>query len=331
LGLLAGCLRLAPGGRWLRAIGTMRQETAVSPEFEIINYQKFRLNVVANARLERLHDGMRWPEGPVYFADGGYLLWSDIPNNRIMRWVEDGGVAVYRSPAGHANGNTRDRQGRLITCESGGRRLVRTEYDGSITVLAEQFEGKRLNSPNDVVVKSDNSIWFTDPDYGILSDYTGDKAVSELGANHVFRLDPQTGVLRSATAEMRKPNGLAFSPDERILYVADSAISHDPAGPHHIMAWDVREGRHLENPRVFAVVSPGAPDGFRVDTEGNVWTSAADAVHCLAPDGELIGKIHFPEVVTNLTFGGPKRNRLFVTCASSLYSVFVGQRGAQWP
>jgi gluconolactonase len=303
----------------------------VSPEFEIIDYKRFRPNLVANARIERIHTGMLWPEGPVYFADGDYLLWSDIPNNRIMRWVEGSGTSVYRSPSGNANGNTRDRQGRLITCESGGRRVTRTEIDGSITVLADRFEGKRLNSPNDVVVKSDDTIWFTDPDYGILSDYTGDKAESEIGANHVFRLDPATGVLHSLTAAMAKPNGLAFSPDERILYVADTSISHDQRGHHHILAWEVIDGQRLGQSRVFAVVSPGVSDGFRIDIDGNIWTSAGDGVHCYAPDGALIGKIHLPETCTNLTFGGRKGNRLFMTCASSVYAVHVGQRGAQKP
>ncbi|MFC7398353.1 SMP-30/gluconolactonase/LRE family protein [Chelatococcus sp. GCM10030263] len=303
----------------------------MSPEYEIINYKRFRPSIVANARLELLHTGMRWAEGPVYFADGDYLLWSDIPNNRILRWVEGGGVTTYRYPSNNANGNTRDRQGRLITCESGGRRLTRTEYDGSVTVLADNFQGKRLNSPNDVVVRSDDTIWFTDPDYGILSDYTGDKAESELGANHVFRFDPRSGTLDTATAEMVKPNGLAFSPDESILYVADTSISHDPAGAHHIMAWQVVDGRRLVEPRVFATIEPGVSDGFRVDTAGNIWTSAGDGVHCYAPDGELIGKIQCPEVVTNLTFGGPKHNRLFLTCATSLYAIYVGERGAQRP
>lgn len=303
----------------------------MSPEFEIIDYARFRNCVVANARVEQIHTGMRWPEGPVYFMDGDYLLWSDIPNNRIMRWVEGGGVSVYRSPANNANGNTRDRQGRLVTCESGARRVTRTEHDGSITVLADRFEGKRLNSPNDVVVKSDDTVWFTDPDYGILSDYTGNKADSELGVNNVFRLDPRDGSLTVATGSLMKPNGLAFSPDESILYIADTGVSHDPAGPHHITAWTVVDGHRLAEPRVFATIDPGVSDGFRVDTVGNVWTSAGDGVHCYAPDGALIGKIHLPEVATNLTFGGAKRNRLFITCASSVYAVFVGQSGAQFP
>jgi len=303
----------------------------MTPEFEIINFKRFRLNVVANARIETLYTGLRWGEGPVYFADGDFLLFTDIPNNRILRWVEGAPVTTYRFPSNNANGNTRDRQGRLVTCESGGRRVSRTEYDGSITVLVDNFEGKRLNSPNDIVVKSDDTVWFTDPDYGILSDFTGNKADGEIGKNNVFRFDAKADRLTVAVGDLDKPNGLAFSPDEKILYIADTGISHRPDGPHHILAFDVVDGWRLANRRVFAEVSPGVADGFRVDTEGNIWTSAADGVHCYASDGELIGKIHLPEVATNLTFGGPKRNRLFVTAASSLYAVFVGQSGAQRP
>lgn len=300
----------------------------MSPDFEIINYKRFRPSLVSAARIELLHQGMRWAEGPVYFADGDFLLFSDIPNNRILRWVEGAGVTVYRHPSGFSNGNTRDRQGRLVTCESGTRRLTRTEYDGTVTVLADSFEGKRLNSPNDVVVRSDDTIWFTDPPYGILSDYTGDKSESEIGTNYVFCFTPSTGKLSVATGEMVKPNGLAFSPDEKVLYIADTGASHDQDGPHHIVAWDVA-GKRLANPRVFATISPGVPDGFRVDTAGQIWTSAGDGVHCYTPDGELIGKLRFPEVVSNVTFGGRKRSRLFVTTATCLYSVFVGQSGAQ--
>jgi gluconolactonase len=302
----------------------------MSPDFEIINYKRFRPSLVAASRIELLHSGMRWAEGPVYFSDGDYLLFSDIPSNRILRWVEGGGVTTYRYPSNFSNGNTRDRQGRLVTCESGSRRITRTEYDGTITTLVDSYEGKRLNSPNDLVVRSDDTIWFTDPPYGILSNYTGEKTDSELDANNVFCFDVKTGELNIATGKMVKPNGLAFSPDEKILYVADTGISHRQDGPHHIMAWDVA-GKKLKNPRVFADINPGVSDGFRVDTEGQVWTSAGDGIHCYASDGELIGKIHFPEVVSNLTFGGFKRSRLFVTTASCLYSVFIGQSGAQLP
>lgn len=302
----------------------------MSPDFEIINYARFRPSLVAAARIELLHSGMRWAEGPVYFSDGDYLLFSDIPNNVILRWVEGAGVSTYRYPSNFSNGNTRDRQGRLVTCESGSRRMTRTEYDGTITTLVDRFEGKRLNSPNDVVVRSDDTIWFTDPPYGILSNYTGERAQSELGVNPVFCFDPALNELSIATEKMVKPNGLAFSPDEKILYIADTGMSHQKDGPHHIMAWDVL-GKTLANPRVFADISPGLSDGFRVDTEGQVWTSAGDGVHCYASDGELIGKIHFPEVVSNLTFGGRMRSRMFVTTATRLYSVFVGPSGAQLP
>jgi gluconolactonase len=205
--------------------------------------------------------------------------------------------------------------------------VTRTEYDGRITVLAERYEGKRLNSPNDIVVSSDDAIWFTDPDYGILSDYTGNKAPSEIGRRCVFRIDPKSGGLAIATDELGKPNGLAFSPDEKILYVADSSVTHDQQGAHEIVAFDVSAEGKLSSRRTFAVIDSGVPDGFRVDVDGNIWTSAADGVHCIAPDGELIGKILAPETVTNVAFGGPKRNRLFITAATSLYSIYVGTRG----
>jgi gluconolactonase len=287
--------------------------------------------MIGHAKLEVLHTGMRWGEGPVWFADLELLLFSDVPNNRILRWVDGQPVTVFRAPSNYANGNTRDRQGRLMTCESGGRRVARTEPDGSVTVVVDRFEGKRLNSPNDIVVKSDDTIWFTDPDYGILTDYTGEKAESEIGRCNAYRLDPRSGQLRIATSDLVKPNGIAFSPDEKILYIADSGASHDPEGPHQIVAFNVADDGTLRKPRVFAVINPGIPDGFRIDVDGNVWTSAADGVHCIAPDGELIGKVLIPETVSNLTFGGPKRNRLFITAGGSLYSLFVGQRGAQRP
>lgn len=296
-------------------------------EVSILNYARFRPYVVANAPLQRLHTGMLWAEGPVYFADLGVLLLSDIPNEQILRIVPGQAPTVFRQPSGNANGNTRDRQGRLLTCESGNRRVTRTELDGSQIVLADSFEGKRLNSPNDIVVRSDDTIWFTDPDYGILSDYTGNKAKSEIGKRCVFRLDPSDGSLRVATDSLDKPNGLAFSPDERILYIADSGATHTPGGPHEIVAFDVADDGTLSHRRTFAVLEPGVPDGFRVDIDGNVWTSVADGVLCITPDGETIGKIAIHETVTNLTFGGPKRNRLFITAGGSLYAIYVGTRG----
>ena len=299
-------------------------------ETEIID-ERFRFMTLGNAWLEKLHGGMLWAEGPVYFADGDYLLWSDIPNNRLMQWSEGLGVRVFRHPANNSNGNTRDRQGRLVTCEHGARRVTRTESDGTITVLADRYRGKRLNSPNDVVVKSDGSIWFTDPPYGILSDYEGGKTASELGACYVFRLDPASGDLAIVADDFVKPNGIAFSPDESILYVADTGASHDPKGPHHIRAFTVRDGARLSEGRVFAEINPGLADGFRLDSDGNLWTSAGDGVHCFSPSGELLGKIKVPEVVSDVTFGGPKRNRLFITATTSLYAIYVAQAGAQRP
>jgi gluconolactonase len=299
-------------------------------DFEVID-ARFRMLVQPNAWVQKLHGGMLWAEGPVYFADGNYLLWSDIPNNRIMQYVEGLGVRIWREDSNNSNGNTRDRSGRLVTCEHGARRVTRTESDGSITVLASHYQGKRLNSPNDVVVKSDGTVWFTDPPYGIISDYEGHKAESELGACYVFRLDPQSGELSIVTDELDKPNGIAFSPDEKTLYVSDTALSHDPTGAHHIRAYDVQDGKRLSNGRLFADVSPGIADGFRLDTDGNIWTSAGDGVHCFSPHGELLGKIHVPEGVANVTFGGPKRNRLFITATTSLYAVYTAQVGMQQP
>jgi gluconolactonase len=299
-------------------------------DFRIIDPRMER-HVIATALVERIATGMRWAEGPVYFGDGGYLLWSDIPNNRMMRWLESGHVEVHRSPSNFSNGNTRDREGRLVTCEHGERRVTRTEHDGRVTVLVDRFQRKRLNSPNDVVVKSDGSIWFTDPTYGILSDYEGHKAESEIGACHVYRIDPASAEVTCVADGFDKPNGLAFSPDERLLYISDTGRSHDPNGPHHIRVFEVGDGGRLRGGRVFAEIDPGVADGFRVDLDGNVWTSAGDGVHCFSPEGELLGEILIPEVVSNLTFGGQKKNRLFITATTSVYSVFVNQRGAQTP
>ncbi|MDX3924671.1 MAG: SMP-30/gluconolactonase/LRE family protein [Shinella sp.] len=302
-----------------------------NPSLYEIHDERFRHLTVASAGLDELYSGCRWAEGPVWFADANCLLWSDIPNQRILRFVPDGGVSVFRSPSNFTNGNTRDRQGRLVSCEHGGRRVVRTEIDGSITILADSYKGKRLNSPNDVIVHSDGSIWFTDPTYGILSDYEGYKAEPEQATRNVYRLDPQSGGLEAVVDDFRQPNGLAFSPDETKLYVADSASSHDPKAPRHIRVFDVADGRHLANGRVFCDIDNGLPDGFRVDTAGNVWTSAGDGVHCFSPEGVLLGKIRVPQTVANLAFGGPRRNRLFITATKSLYAVYVTATGAQVP
>ena len=292
--------------------------------------KRFKSLMIGIAHLDKLADGCIWAEGPVWFADGGYLLWSDIPNNRMLRWTPETGVSTFRAESNNSNGNTRDRQGRLITCEHLTRRVTRTEPDGSITVIADKHKGKRLNSPNDVIVKSDDSIWFSDPSYGIMTEFEGSRSEQEQGGCYVYRVDPKTGEVATVVEDFVKPNGLAFSPDEKILYVADSAASHDPNAPHHIRAFDVVDGKKLTNSRVFCDIKVGIPDGFRVDVNGNVWTSA-DGVECYAPDGTLLGRIKVPEVVANVTFGGKRRNRLFITATTSLYAVYVNTTGVQRP
>lgn len=296
-------------------------------DYDIV-HPSFRDLLCGNCKVEKLYTGTRWAEGPCYFSDGQFLLWSDIPNDRLLRWTEGLGVEVFRQPSHCANGHTRDRQGRLVSCEHFTRRVTRTEWDGSITVLADHYQGKRLNSPNDVVVKSDGSIWFSDPPYGIASDYEGQKAASELPANYVFRIDPDSLKLTIAADNFDKPNGLAFTPDESQLFVADSGA------PQHMKVFDVvssGKATRLVNPRVFAVCDAGVYDGFRFDTEGNLWTSTKAGVSCYSSEGQLLGRIRIPEAVSNLTFGGPKRNRLFITATTSLYSLFVNARGVQTP
>lgn len=292
--------------------------------------ERFGPLVNSNARLEKLYEGCRWAEGPAYFPAGRYVIWSDIPNDRMMRYDETtGAVGVFRQPAGYSNGNTVDRQGRLVSCEHGNRRVSRTEHDGSITVIASHYQGKRLNSPNDAVVRSDGSIWFTDPSYGIDSDYEGHKAESEIGACYVYRVDPQSGEIRVVADDFVRPNGIAFSLDERQLYVADTGASHVKDGPRHIRVFDVDEGGSLSGGRVFATCTSGLFDGFRLDEAGRIWTSAGDGVHCYDPDGTLIGKIMVPEVVANVVFGGPKRNRLYICGTTSLYAMMVQVNGAK--
>jgi gluconolactonase len=280
-----------------------------------------------NAAVERLATGFRWAEGPVWFGDGRYLLWSDIPNNRIMRWDEETGTAtVFRKPSNHANGNTRDRQGRLVTCEHEGRRVTRTEYDGSITVILDRFEGKRLNSPNDVVVKSDDSIWFTDPPFGILGNYEGERAPPELPTN-VYRVDGRTGAATVVTGDINGPNGLCFSPGEGKLYIVESR-----ARPRLISVFDVVDGIRLANRRVFIDAGEGTPDGFRCDVEGNLWcgwgmTPGLNGVAVFATDATMIGHIALPERCANLCFGGRKRNRLFMAASQSIFAVYVNTQG----
>ncbi|MCC5972784.1 MAG: SMP-30/gluconolactonase/LRE family protein [Rubellimicrobium sp.] len=280
--------------------------------------------------LEQIVSGCKWTEGPVWFADHGCLLFSDIPNERIMRWTPGQGASVFREPSNFANGHTRDLQGRLVSCEHGGRRVTRTEADGSLTVLADSWGGKRLNSPNDVVVKSDGSIWFTDPTYGILSDYEGYRADPEQEAHHVFRIDPASGALAPVVSDFVQPNGLCFSPDESLLYIAESGSSHDASVPSVIRRFRVTDAG-LSGGEVFATIDNGLPDGMRCDTNGNLWSSAEDGIHIFAPDGTLLGKILVPERVANLTFGGPRRNRLFITATTSVYLVYTAATGAQRP
>jgi len=295
--------------------------------FEVIR-PEFGDCFIGHARVERPWTGARWSEGPVWFAAGRYLLWSDIPNNRIMRFDEtDGSVSVFRAPSNNSNGHTVDRQGRLISCEHQARRVTRTEHNGRITVIADRYEGKRFNSPNDVVVKSDGTIWFTDPSYGILMDYEGDRAESEIGACHVYCVDPASGDIRIVADDYVKPNGLAFSPDETVLYIADTGVTHTPGGPAHIRSHTVGADGTLSGGAVLADCTAGLFDGFRVDRAGRIWTSAADGVHCLTPDGVLIGKIHIPELVANVCFGGPKLNRLFICGTTSLYAAYLNVNG----
>jgi gluconolactonase len=283
---------------------------------------------IALAAIERLATGCRWSEGPVWFGDGRFLLWSDIPNNRILKWEEEtGAVSLFRKPSNNANGNTRDRQGRLITCEHDARRVTRTEIDGSITILADRFEGKRLNSPNDVVVKSDGTIWFTDPPFGILSYYEGHRDMQELPTN-VYRLDPHTAALKVVADDIDRPNGLCFSPDERLMYIVVSAA------PRTIRVYDVvDDGARLANGRVFIEAGPdGTPDGFRCDVDGNLWagwgmTPALDGVRIFNPAGAPIGHISLPERCANLCFGGLHRNRLFMAASQSLYALYVNAQG----
>lgn len=289
---------------------------------------RFRPLHKANAGVDRLYTGCRWAEGPVWFAAGRYLLWSDIPNDRILRLDEcSGAVSVFRQPANNANGHTVDRQGRLVSCEHGARRVTRTELDGSITVIADSHKGRRLNSPNDVVVKSDGSIWFTDPVYGSESDYEGNKGVLEQDGNHVYRVGPEDGAPQVVANDFVQPNGLAFSPDESLLYIADTGVSHVENGPRHIRRFQVGTGGALKGGEIFATCENGLFDGFRLDTEGRIWTSAADGVHCYHPDGTLLGKVLVPEVVANLCFGGPKLNYLYICGTTSLYGVRLPVNG----
>ena len=289
--------------------------------------------------LERLCTGAIWSEGPVWMAEDDAVLWSDIPNNRMLRWSERDGMTVWRAAVEFTNGHTRDLNGDLLHCSHGLRAIVRTRCIGGRVdaatpdeIVVDRFEGKRFNSPNDLVVKSDGSIWFTDPPYGILSNVEGHQAESELGAQHVFRFDPASAELAIVTSELIDPNGLAFSPDESLLYVSDtSAARLGDAGHHHLKVFDVAGGRALRNGRVFAVVSPGLSDGFRLDTQGWLYTSSEDSVQVFHPDGTPLAKIAVPEKVGNCTFGGAARNVLYICASTSLYRITLNTRGIQQP
>ena len=297
------------------------------PDIKILD-PRFAPMVLGNAAIETVATGCRFTEGPVWFGDGRFLLFSDIPNDRILKWeAETGAVSVFRRPSGYANGNTRDRQGRLVTCEMDAQRLTRTEYDGRVTVLADSFDGKRLTAPNDVVVKSDGSIWFSDNGAGTRGNYLGHKAPQELPFR-VYRIDPKGGRMTVAVGDMQRPNGLAFSPDESRLYVVDT-----PGGDKTVWVWDiVDDGTRAANGRLFFNAMPGFADGIRVDVDGNVWCGFAggegeDGVAVFAPDGALIGRILLPERCANVCFGGRKRNRLFMTASQSVYSLYVETQG----
>jgi gluconolactonase len=299
------------------------------PAVQIVD-QSFARYRLGATKVERLATGLRWSEGPVWFGDGRYLLWSDIPNNRIMRWDEEtGAVTVFRKPSNFANGNTRDRQGRLLTCEHGTRRVSRTEYDGTITTVADRWEGKPLNSPNDIVCKSDGSIWFTDPPFGILGFYEGYIAKPELPTN-VYRVDGKTGQLSVVAGDINRPNGIAFSPDESKLYLVEGGVT-----PRLIRVFDVVDGgARITSKRTLIEAGPGTPDGFRCDVDGNLWCGwgmgkeGLDGVSIFNPDGKLIGRIDLPERCANLCFGGTHRNRLFMVASTSLYSLYVNTQGA---
>ena len=311
---------------WVRQRGIVRYPEPAVEEVD----PRFAKYSLGSAAVELIATGGRWCEGPVWFGDGRYLLWSDIPNNRIMRWDEEtGAVSVFRRPANFANGNTRDRQGRLLSCEHATRRISRTEYDGTITTIADKFDGKPLNSPNDIVCKSDGSIWFTDPPFGILGFYEGYVATPQLPTN-VYRVDPRTGAVTVVSGEINRPNGLAFSPDESKLYVVEAGVT-----PRIIQVFDVVEGgTKLANKRRFIEAGPGTPDGFRVDVDGNLWcgwgmgSADLDGVMIFNPDGKPIGRIALPERCANLCFGGTYRNRLFMTGSTSIYSLYVNTQGA---
>ena len=318
-------------------LGPLPNSRYPDTHIEVIDAKRFKGSPGTGA-VERVATGFRWAEGPAYFRAGRYLIFSDIPNNRQMRLLEDDNhLSVFRSPSYNSNGNTTDRQGRLVSCQHGGRRVVRTELDGTITIIADSYNGKKLNSPNDVVVASDESIWFTDPSYGIGGNYEGLKAEQEQATRNVYRVDSHTGEVKMVIDSFTQPNGLAFSPDEKKLYIIDSGITHGGKANIRVFDVDVGSGK-LTNDKVFAEdFAPGLTDGMRLDVEGNVWTSMGwadpkeDGVRCYAPNGDLIGKIHLPETCANVVFGGLLRNRLYMCASTSVYALYVNTQGAAVP
>jgi gluconolactonase len=315
-------------------LGPLPDSRYPDTHIEVIDKKRFKGRVGTGA-VERVATGFRWTEGPAYFRAGRYLIFSDLPNNRQMRLLEDDNhLSVFREPSGNANGSTIDREGRLITCEHANRRVIRFELDGAITVIADRYNGKRFNSPNDVVVASDGSIWFSDPTYGILGDYEGFKAEPEQEKHYVFRVDPKSGEVKAVVDDFTQPNGLCFSPDEKTLYIIDSGGDKPNIRKFDV---DVTAGK-LSNGKMFAdQFAPGNSDGCRCDIEGNVWTTMGwadpkeDGVYCFAPSGDLLGKIHLPENVANLTFGGMLRNRLYICASTSVYACYVNTQGAAIP
>ena len=290
---------------------------------------RFDSLVPPGAELKRLYSGTTWAEGPAYVKAYGGLVWSDVPNNRMYRWTPEDGGSVFREPSNYSNGNTVDNSGRLVTCQHLTHSVTRTEPDGTVVTLVDTYEGKRFNSPNDLVVKSDDTIWFTDPPYGILNSYEGAQRESEIGGNYVYRFDPSNGDLSIVADDFDKPNGLAFSHDEAVLYIADTGGTHTPGGPHHIRAFDVSGGSQLTNSRVFAEITPGFADGLRVDEAGNVFTSAFDGIQVYSPEAELLGKILVPERATaNCAFGGNDGSTLFITASTALYAIETSTSGA---
>jgi len=276
-------------------------------------------------------DGAIWAEGPVYVPDEDAVLWSDVRNNAVRRWSDSDGDSVVFQPSDFANGHTLDHDGTVLACEHGRRRISRYERDGTRSTVVDRFGAGRFNSPNDIVVASDGAIWFTDPPYGILDDSEGYKADSEQDGCFVYRVDRASGEVTVASRDLVHPNGLAFSPDETVMYVSDTSIARPGGENHHMLAFDVAQGSRLARPRVFCVMEPGVSDGFRVDVDGNVWTSAGDGIHVLDADGVELGRIILPEEASNCQFGGPDGRRLFVTATSTLWSLQVGIRGAVTP